>query len=209
MQKALLLVTAALIAGCAQEPQAGRYATPAYPPPRPARETPLVAQRTAPAAVKPLGRGLLAASAVEAYMDDAERELRAALRGRGVIVSRMGDDLVINARDDVLFGGNALGVSGTGQGILDAVAASARRFDSTTLVIDGFTDTTGSPDQNQKVSQQRADLVAKTLVAGGVDSHRVVAKGFGTENLKIPTGPNVNEPRNRRIEIRISPQVKT
>ena len=60
-----------------------------------------------------------------------------------------------------------------------------------------------------RMSQKRADAVVKQLADDGLEQKRVAGKGFGDEILKIPTGPNVAEPRNRRIEIRISPLVKS
>lgn len=159
--------------------------------------------------VKPLGEGMLTALTVGNYMDDQEKDLRAKLRGSGVTISRTGDNLVLNIRSDSLFSGKSMTLSGEGEQIVRSVADDVRRFDSTTLAVNGFTDTTGTADRNMKVSQQRAEAVDKALVDEGVDSHRIAAKGFGGDYLKVPTGPNVNEPRNRRIEIDIAPRVKT
>jgi outer membrane protein OmpA-like peptidoglycan-associated protein len=162
-----------------------------------------------PEEIKPLGEGELTAMTVGNYMDDQEKDLRAKLRGTGVTISRTGDNLVLNIRSDSLFSGKSTTLSGKGDEIVRAVADDMRRFDSTTLAVNGFTDTTGTAEQNMKVSQQRAEAVDKALVAEGVDSHRVAAKGFGSDYLKVPTGANVSEPRNRRIEIDITPRVKT
>jgi outer membrane protein OmpA-like peptidoglycan-associated protein len=216
MLKPILIAAAiAMLAGCMTEPPPGRAYPPEFAPPPPPRAAKAPAGTTAPAAslhhaeIKPLGRGLLTAQAAGGYMDGQEKELRAGLRGTGITVSRMGDSLVLNLRADTVFGGKTAEISEQGRRILDKISDSVRKFDSTQIVINGFTDTTGTEARNLKVSQERADAVAKAFSEDGVDSHRVAAKGFGNEILKIPTGPDVSEPRNRRLEIRITPRVKT
>jgi outer membrane protein OmpA-like peptidoglycan-associated protein len=209
-----ILVTAAaalLLVGCATErPRYGNNPPPSYasaPPAhltRQAQTSPAAAPRT----VKPLAEGPLASNAVEGYMDNQENELRATLRGSGVIVGRMGDALVLNMRSDALFGANSVALSGEGRAVLSRVALVARKFDSTQLTVNGYTDTTGTLEQNLRVSQMRAGAVAGILSEQGVDPHRIGVQGYGEVGLKIPTGANVSDARNRRIEIRITPRVK-
>ena len=216
MSRTLTAVLGALIvAGCMAEPPLG----PAYyyPPPPPGQRPPPSAVRPAPAmhvaaspkAVKPLGAGVLAANVVEGYMDNQEAEMRAALHGTGIIVARTGNDLLLNIRSDSLFAPESLSLSPHGVELLAHLAAVVRKFDSTLLVANGFTDTTGSRAQNLVVSQKRADAIVKQLAYDGVEQKRLAAKGFGDEILKIPTGANVSDARNRRIEIRITPLMKT
>jgi hypothetical protein len=135
-------------------------------------------------------------------MDNQEGEMRTALHGTGIIVARTGNDLLLNIRSDSLFEPESLSLSAHGAELLAHLATVVHKFDSTLLVANGFTDTTGSRAQNLVVSQKRADAVVKQLADDGVDQKRLAAKGFGDEILKIPTGPNVSEARNRRIEIR-------
>ncbi len=144
-------------------------------------------------------------------MDNEEGEMRAALHGSGIIVARAGNDLLLNIRSDSLFEPESLSLSSHGAELLARLAGISHpqiRI-STLLVANGFTDTTGSRAQNLTVSQKRADAVIRQLADDGVEQKRLAAKGFGDEILKIPTGPNVSEARNRRIEIRITPLVKT
>ena len=51
------------------------------------------------------------------------------------------------------------------------------------------------------LSLRRANNVAAQLVADGVSKNDIVIKGFGETHLLVPTGPNVREPQNRRVEI--------
>ncbi|HEY5046469.1 MAG TPA: OmpA family protein [Rhizomicrobium sp.] len=210
------MLGALLIAGCAMEPSRPppyRYYPPAAermaPPAAETRSAPAEHVAAAPKPVKPIGAGMLASNAVEGYMDNQESEMRAALHGSGIVVARTGDNLLLNIRSDSLFEAGSLSLSDRGNDLLQRIASVVRKFDSSLVVVNGFTDTTGSPARNLAVSQKRAEAAAARLADDGVERKRLAAKGFGDEILKIPTGPNVSEPRNRRIELRIAPLMKT
>src|SRR5437762_8440567 len=215
MRKALVPVVALLLASCAGG--RGEYGPPPLPPPAeyppPAKpEAPPASQRTAE---QPEARrvpqnvpsaGPLKTAMVGSYMDNQERDLRQHLRGTGILVSRPGDEIVLNIRNDSLFDGSTSKVSAGGSSALATVAIIARHYDHTQLSVGGYTDTTGTPEQNMSASQKRAKAVADVLIADGVSGNRVSSEGFGEARLKIKTGDHVKEPRNRRVEIRISPQ---
>jgi outer membrane protein OmpA-like peptidoglycan-associated protein len=211
MKKALSAAMVFGLAGCvASPPRVVEYP----PPPRPAHHVaPSTGQRPETAAarganVKPLGQGELTAQTVENYMDAQEKELRAALRGSGTTVSRIGDGVAILLPADILFSGDTDALTVKGRNVLTRIALDARKFDSTRIFVSGFTDTKEMPGGNRQKSELRADAVKKALAADGVDLHRIEAKGFGAENPRIPTAANVAEPRNRRIEIDFAPRMK-
>ena len=139
------------------------------------------------------------------YMDGQETELRQRLRLRGIRVMRMGDEIVLNLRDDVFFVSNSETLSLPAADIVAALADVLRRFDKTMIAVNGYTDTAGSDVSNLKKSAARAQALANLLIDDGVNPARVHPQGFGETGLKIPTGDSVKEPRNRRIEIRITP----
>jgi hypothetical protein len=70
-----------------------------------------------------------------------------------------------------------------------------------------ITDTTGSTATNQRLSEQRAQAVADYIAARGVARSRLATKGYGEtyDYLRVKTADNVNEPLNRRVEIKIIP----
>lgn len=203
------LALAACTAGLPPRTAYHPYPAPDQGPPPPAAH-PSQEQRapTGPRPVHSIGAGVLASSVAEGYMDNEESAMRSALRGSGIIVARTGNDLLLNIRSDELFG-TSVALSDRGESLIERISDVVRKFDSTRIVIDGYTDTTGTHEENLAVSQKRAEAVAKRLANDGVEDKRLAAKGFGDEILRIPTGPNVNEPRNRRIEIRITPIVRT
>ena len=65
----------------------------------------------------------------------------------------------------------------------------------------GYTDRSGSPGYNQRLSERRANNVAKALAALGVPPAQMVVSGRGENDNRVPTADGVREPQNRRVEI--------
>jgi outer membrane protein OmpA-like peptidoglycan-associated protein len=212
MRRAILLCSLTLLlAACAEAPPHYSYPPPseaplAPPPPRPIPAPSYSAPSTQRSA-KPLGAGILTAKNVGLYIDNEERELRADLRGSGIGVTRPGDEIALYLRNDIVFAPNSATLTEQSVQILSAIAAVLVKYDSTALTVNGYSDTAGAPDRAIALSQQRANAVAKLLTSAGVDAKRIVARGLGATHLKIPTGPNISEPRNRRVEILITPRM--
>ncbi len=83
-----------------------------------------------------------------------------------------------------------------GQALTTPQLAKAR------IRIEGHTDTTGTRDANMALSRQRAAAaVAYLQDRFGIPDGRLEAVGRGQDDLLIPTGENVNEPRNRRVHV--------
>lgn len=223
----LFVVVAAVLSGCATPPPPPPPIMAYQPPPEPLHRprplvkhpavTPTPRPREAPpqnepkAAVPPVSKppeGTLTALTVGNYMDDQEKDLRRMLRGSGVAVSRVGDSLVLNISDDSLFAGSSAGLSQKGRAIVHAIAGSTRKFNSTLLFVNGFSDTAATAAEAVRRTQKNANAVGEALADDGIDLRRISAKGYGAESPKIPTGPNAREPRNRRIEIDIAPRMK-
>ncbi len=85
--------------------------------------------------------------------------------------------------------------------IIAQAAADSKTQQTTTIDVNGYTDTSGTPVYNQGLSVRRAKAVAAQLVTDGVPASEITAQGFGDTNLLVPTGPGVREPQNRRVEI--------
>jgi outer membrane protein OmpA-like peptidoglycan-associated protein len=68
--------------------------------------------------------------------------------------------------------------------------------------IEGHTDTVGTKEENQTLSQARAEKVADFLEHDfGVAADRLQPVGMGEDGLLVPTGDQTNEPRNRRVHV--------
>jgi outer membrane protein OmpA-like peptidoglycan-associated protein len=85
--------------------------------------------------------------------------------------------------------------------IIAQAASDSKTQQTTTIAVNGYTDTSGTPVYNQGLSVRRAKAVEAQLVTDGVPPSEITAQGFGDTNLLVPTGPGVREPQNRRVEI--------
>ena len=151
--------------------------------------------------------GAAAGGYVGYRMDEQIKELREGTAGTGVDVTSVdgGEAILVNLPDGVTFSTGSYTISPGFRDLLDRVAGSLRQYPNSLIDVYGHTDTTGSATTNQRLSEQRAQAVANYLISQGVSSSRVRWMGFGETRLKVSTGDNVNEPLNRRVEIKIVP----
>lgn len=84
---------------------------------------------------------------------------------------------------------------------IDRVANEIHRFNPEQITVTGHTDTSGSPEYNQKLSQRRADSVVRALSGRGINSQVVDEKARGEYDLAVPTGDDVKLEENRRVVI--------
>jgi outer membrane protein OmpA-like peptidoglycan-associated protein len=88
---------------------------------------------------------------------------------------------------------------------LDRVTAFMNEYPKRTAAIEGFTDSMGSEEMNQSLSQRRADAVKSYLVGQGVGSARLSTSGRG-ENAPVADNESAaGRQQNRRVEVVISP----
>lgn len=85
--------------------------------------------------------------------------------------------------------------------VIAQAASDSRTQNVTTIIVNGYTDTSGTPVYNQRLSVRRAKAVETQLIVDGVPESEITVQGFGDTNLLVPTGPGVREPQNRRVEI--------
>lgn len=85
--------------------------------------------------------------------------------------------------------------------LLASVMAAIRERNSIDISVVGHTDTVGTKEYNTLLSSSRARAVKELLVGLGADPNTIQTTSHGKENLLIPTRDNVNEPRNRRVEV--------
>lgn len=70
-----------------------------------------------------------------------------------------------------------------------------------TLSVDGHTDSDGSVNYNQKLSEKRASTVASKLIEMGVVKTKIIAKGYGELKPLVPNNSSANKAKNRRVDI--------
>jgi len=89
------------------------------------------------------------------------------------------------------------------QQIVQAAAEAARKDGYAKIIVTGHTDTVGSDEYNEALSQRRADAVQQALVDLGVTVDQITTRALGETSPLVPTGDGVREPQNRRAEIEI------
>jgi outer membrane protein OmpA-like peptidoglycan-associated protein len=152
------------------------------------------------------GIGAIAGGAVGAYMDRQEADLRRQTAGTGVDVLRQGDDLILRMPSSVTFDVDRWEVKPQFYGVLDDVGRTLGSYNQTYIDVLGHTDTTGSNEHNQLLSERRAAAVADYLATRGVARARMATRGFGeTAPLYVPDDTDMKRAANRRVEIKIVP----
>lgn len=126
----------------------------------------------------------------------------------GWVVSHHGGETDYAVLDEVLFPNDSAELSPRAYDFVAQAADDAMAHPRRPIVVDGYTDTTGTREYNEELSQARAQAVASILVRHGVNPRRIIAHGLGERDLAVPTGDNVSEPRNRRVVIRLLPALR-
>ena len=88
------------------------------------------------------------------------------------------------------------------EALLDKASRLYRDAHPIAMILTGGTDTVGSPEANLRMAQTRTAAVLRGLVARGIPADRFQLLAKGETDLLVPTGQNVAEPQNRRVEIR-------
>jgi outer membrane protein OmpA-like peptidoglycan-associated protein len=104
----------------------------------------------------------------------------------------------------VYFGFNQTNITDRGRQTIDAVVAAVKKLGTSALSVVGNTDTVGSQEYNQALSEERAKVVADALAGMGIPEGAMTLAGRSWNELAVPTGANVREPKNRRVEIVLS-----
>ncbi|MEX3020439.1 OmpA family lipoprotein [Kluyvera sp. STS39-E] len=162
---------------------------------------------------KDRGKGALIGAAAGAalgggagyYMDVQEAKLRQKMQGTGVSVTRNGDNIVLNMPNNVTFDSSSSTLKPAGANTLVGVAMVLKEYEKTAVNVVGYTDSTGGQQLNQKLSQQRADSVASSLITQGVAASRVRTAGMGPANPIASNSTEEGKAQNRRVEITLSP----
>lgn len=127
------------------------------------------------------------------------------LRSNGLDAAHDGISIVMILGNDILFAIGSSELNPKARDLLKAMASVLKRYSSTHIDVEGYTDTAGGAALNLRLSQQRAKVVADVLLAEGVAAPRITTRGFGENFPRVPTRDGVNEPRNRRVEITLVP----
>lgn len=104
---------------------------------------------------------------------------------------------------NITFEKNSSALTVIAQQTLDSAAETLLENPTVAISIAGHTDSSGNPESNLKLSQQRATSVLNYLINAGIDASRIEANGFGDQFPIAPNETNAGRIKNRRIEIKV------
>lgn len=154
------------------------------------------------------GVGAIAGGSVGYYMDVQEAKLRQQLEGTGVRVVRDGDNITLVMPSNVTFGVDQAAVKASFYPVLDSVALVLDEYDKTLIDVVGHTDSTGSHQHNQALSERRADSVGKYLISQKVIAARIETFGMGETRPVASNSTAQGRQLNRRVELTLIPVTK-
>lgn len=152
------------------------------------------------------GVGAAGGAGVGYYMGTQEKKLRLRLESTGVRVQRTGDNLQLIMPGNITFATDSDRLNRHFIPVLDSVAVILKEFKDTNIDVAGFTDSTGSSQYNQELSERRAASVANYLISAGVGHSRIQSRGFGERYPVASNNSAAGREQNRRVEINIRPK---
>lgn len=144
-----------------------------------------------------IGAGI--GAGVGVYMDRQEEKLA---QIPGTRVERVEDNmLLVHFDSDVLFDVDSSMLTPRSRQTLENTSDVLTEFEKTAIVIQGHTDSTGSEQYNQRLSERRADAVKNYLTSLGVDPDRMAAIGYGESEPVATNDTAAGRELNRRVSI--------
>ena len=105
---------------------------------------------------------------------------------------------------DVLFDTNRARLKPGGIREVQKLADVLDKHPQRTVAIEGFTDSTGSDERNQELSEQRANAVRDALLGMGISANRITTRGYGKSLPVASNATQAGRQLNRRVEILFS-----
>ena len=154
------------------------------------------------------GIGAIAGGGVGYYMDTQEAKLRKTLRDSGVSVEREGDNINLIMPGNITFASGGHQLNTDFLQVLDSVVLVLNEFKKTIIVVAGHTDSQGSNQSNQTLSERRAASVSAYLISKQVTGARIESIGFGEAHPIDDNATDTGRSLNRRVELSLVPIVE-
>ncbi|MEE4176090.1 MAG: OmpA family protein [Bacteroides sp.] len=161
---------------------------------------------TAAGAVVGAAVGGTAGAIIGHQMDKQAEEIREELPD--VNVERVGEGIIVEFTNDILFGFDSSVLTDQAMENLDKLVIILNKYPDTDIEILGHTDSSGSNEYNQALSERRAGAVATYLVNQAIAAKRLAIIGFGEEQPKYSNETAEGRAQNRRVEFAITANEK-
>jgi outer membrane protein OmpA-like peptidoglycan-associated protein len=133
--------------------------------------------------------------------DAAKQQAEAAQRQLEEMQAKQTDRGMVLTLGDVLFDTAASTLKPGADSIIDRVAAFMKQNEGTKVIVEGHTDSRGSAEYNQQLSERRAQAVADALAFRGIDRSRVEAVGRGEALPVASNDTSAGQQQNRRVDL--------
>lgn len=145
--------------------------------------------------------GGAAGAAIGNYMDRQAEELREELKNAKV--ERVGEGIKITFDSGILFDYDSSELRGTAKENIQELTDVLKDYEDTQILFGGHTDSQGSEEYNQDLSERRAKSVALYTAQQGIDAERMIIKGYGETDPVADNSTEMGRQQNRRVEIAI------
>ena len=105
---------------------------------------------------------------------------------------------------DVMFATDKYQLNEQGMVTIRKLSQFLQQHPARSVLIEGFTDSTGGARYNQRLSERRAGAVARSLIDQGIARKRVETRGYGQEYPVASNDTTTDRQLNRRVEIVLS-----
>jgi outer membrane protein OmpA-like peptidoglycan-associated protein len=119
----------------------------------------------------------------------------------GYETSRSGNRMTAYFPNDTLFAYDSAELQPGAYSELQRIAGVINSDPSVSVIVEGHTDSDGTREYNQLLSERRANAVRSALISYGVDPRRITAYGYGEDRPIVPNDSDYNKQRNRRVEL--------
>ncbi len=140
------------------------------------------------------------------YMDRQAAEMKRKLPEAAI--ARQGDKLYVALPSGILFDVDRDQVKPSARGQVGKAAEVLVKYPDTYITVEGHTDSSGSADHNQRLSERRASGVRDLLASGGVAASRLAVRGYGETDPVADNATPEGRQSNRRVQLEIRPNEK-
>lgn len=160
-----------------------------------------VAGNTLLGAIAGAAIGGAAGAYIGRQMDKQAEEMRRDLQGAKI--ERVGEGIKITFDSGLLFDIDKYDLRAESRENLTKLAAILNKYPDTNILIEGHTDSTGTREHNQTLSENRAKAVAAYLAQQNVLSARFTVMGYGPDQPIAPNDTVEGRQQNRRVDLAI------
>ncbi|MGF1732198.1 OmpA family protein [Photobacterium kasasachensis] len=143
---------------------------------------------------------------VDAFLNKTQEQLEDFITAEEGKVNREEQQVIVILSGDKSFRHGSSEVRTNGLAVLEKISNYLSENQKSTIFVVGHTDSTGSAEFNQQLSEDRALAVTEFFISQGIDSKRVNSFGVGEWSPIASNEQASGRQENRRIEVRITPK---